>query len=140
MAWFSIMSTTSKSPRRVFLAAMDSTCIKSHDCSRYFVKRRSRVEKPRQTTTTKQFPQRGSICDVSTVMFISMHVGHVCFAWRRFFQIVAPVTLFADALVLLPQRRDLRQHQSARNNDAKVTIYCQPVDPFSGERDGFRPN
>ena len=134
------MSTRAKSPRRATLAAIDSTGIESHDCSRYFVKRRSRVENPRQMTTTKQFPQLGIVCDVSTVMFIAMHVGHVCLAWRRFFQIVAPVTLFADALVLLPQRRDLRQHQSARNNDAKVTIYCQPVDPFSGERDGFRPN
>lgn len=42
-----------QSPRRkrVKVAAIDSTGLESHHCSRYFVKRRSRVENLWQTTT-----------------------------------------------------------------------------------------
>jgi transposase len=66
-----------KSPRRrrVKLAAIDSTGFESGYCSRYFVRRRSRVENLWQTTTYKRFPKLGVICDVSTHMVISIHLG-----------------------------------------------------------------
>ena len=66
-----------KSPRRrrVKLAAIDSTGFDSRHCSRYFIKRRSRVENLWQTTTYKRFPKMGVICDVSTHRVISIHVG-----------------------------------------------------------------
>ena len=61
--------------RRVKLAAIDSTGFESHHCSRYFVKRRSRVEKLWQTTTYTRFPKLGIICDVRTHMILAIHLA-----------------------------------------------------------------
>lgn len=60
---------------RVKLAAIDSTGFEPHYRSRHFVQRRSRVENLWQTTTYKQFLNLGVICDVSTHMVISIHLG-----------------------------------------------------------------
>lgn len=65
------------SPRRkrVKVVAIDSTSLESHHCSRYFVKRRSRVENLWQTTTYRRFPKLGLICDVSTHLILSIHLS-----------------------------------------------------------------
>jgi hypothetical protein len=61
--------------RRVALAAIDSTGFESHHCSRYFVKRRSRVENLWQTTTYRRFPKLGVVCDVNTHMVLAVHLA-----------------------------------------------------------------
>lgn len=60
--------------RRVKLAAIDSTGFESHYCSRYFVKRRSRVPNLWQTTTYKRFPKLGVVCDVSNHLILAIHL------------------------------------------------------------------
>lgn len=57
------------------LAAIDSTGFESHHCSRYFVKRRSRVRDVWQTTTYTRFPKLGIVCDVQTHMILSVQVA-----------------------------------------------------------------
>src|SRR5579871_6514796 len=65
------------SPRRkrVKVAAIDSTGLESHHCSRYFVKRRSRVENLWQTTTYRRFPKFAMVCDVSTHLIIAIQLS-----------------------------------------------------------------
>lgn len=60
--------------RRVPLAAIDSTGLESHHCSRYFVKRRARVDNLWQTTTYTQFPKLGLVCDVATHLVLALHL------------------------------------------------------------------
>ena len=67
---------TRRRRRRVKLAAIDSTGFESHHCSRYFVKRRSRVEKLWQTTTYTRFPKLGIVCDARTHMILAIHLAH----------------------------------------------------------------
>lgn len=65
------------SPRRkrVEVAAIDSTGLESHHCSRFFVKRRSRVENLWQTTTYRRYPKLGIVCDVSTHLILAIHLA-----------------------------------------------------------------
>lgn len=65
------------SPRRqrIKLAAIDSTGFESRYCSRYFVKRRSRVENLWQTTTYTRFPKLGLVCDVATHLVLAVHLA-----------------------------------------------------------------
>ena len=95
------------SPRRkrVKTAAIDSTGLESHHCSRFFVKRRSRVENLWQTTTYTRYPKFGFVCDVATHLILAVHLTRgptpdidqlkapIWKAWN-----VAPIgTLLADA-------------------------------------------
>ena len=59
--------------KRVKVTAIDSTGFESHHCSRYFVKRRSRLENLWQTTTYKRFPKLGIVCDVATHLILAIH-------------------------------------------------------------------
>lgn len=61
--------------RRIQLAAIDSTGFESHHCSRYFVRRRSRVQNLWQTTTYTRFPKLGVGCNVSTHLILAIHLG-----------------------------------------------------------------
>jgi hypothetical protein len=65
------------SPRRkrVKVVAIDSTGLESHHCSRYFVKRRSRVENLWQTTTYRRFPKLGIVCDISTHLILAIQLS-----------------------------------------------------------------
>jgi hypothetical protein len=65
------------SPRRkrVKVAAIDSTGLESHHCSRFFVKRRSRVENIWQTTTYQRYSKLGLVCDVATHMILAIHLA-----------------------------------------------------------------
>jgi hypothetical protein len=65
------------SPRRkrVKVAAIDSTGLESHHCSRFFVKRRSRVENLWQTTTYRRYPKLGIVCDVATHLILAIHLA-----------------------------------------------------------------
>lgn len=65
------------SPRRkrVKVVAIDSTGLESHHCSRFFVKRRSRVENLWQTTTYRRYPKLGIVCDVSTHLILAIHLS-----------------------------------------------------------------
>jgi hypothetical protein len=87
------------------VAAIDSTGLESHHCSRFFVKRRSRVENLWQTTTYTRYPKLGIVCDVATHLILAIHLargptpdisqlkGPIWKAWN-----VAPIgTLLADA-------------------------------------------
>ena len=65
------------SPRRkrVKVVAIDSTGLESHHCSRYFVKRRSRIENLWQTTTYRRFPKLGIVCDISTHLILAIQLS-----------------------------------------------------------------
>ena len=91
--------------RRVKLAAIDSTGFEAHHCSRYFVKRRSRVENIWQTTTYKRFPKLGLICDTRTHMILAVYpargptpdVAQLKAPVEKALRIAAIETLTADA-------------------------------------------
>ena len=72
-----IMSLRMHSPRRrrIKLAAIDSTGFESHHCSRYFLRRRSRVQNLWQTTTYTRFPKLGVVGDVSTHLALAIHLA-----------------------------------------------------------------
>ena len=63
------MSTTSKSPRKVALVALeiagDSSGFEVQQASHYFVTRRAKGRKDRQTTTYKRLPKFDILIDCS---------------------------------------------------------------------------
>ena len=92
-------------PRRVKLAAIDSTGFESHQVSAYFVKRRQRGQNLWQTTTYTRFPKAGLLCDCASHLILAVVPGrgpgpdHLHFgkALRQTRGRVTIETLLADA-------------------------------------------